>query len=335
MLFHPSIIALLTTSILTSAMLLYSGYYAYLIIMRWDLTSGSEFQLSLERRTYLISTILTYTFAFQVLAFFLFLFTADNLHTFFVGAMCAAGALNVNKYGYPALVLKVVNLLAAGVWLIVNFVDNSAYDYPLIKKKYIFLLVISPFILAETILLANYFLGLDPNIITSCCGSLFGTDKTGVGSSLAVIPARPIASALGLALLLVFATGARFCFNGKGVLLFSLFSGVTFFVAVAALISFISLYIYELPTHHCPFCILQAEYAFVGYPLYGTLFTGTIAALGAGAVAPAASIASLKESVPGIQRRLVIAALVLFLIFALLSGYLIATSNLQLLGSAA
>ncbi len=62
MLFHPAIIALLTTSILTSLMLLYSGYYGYHIIRQWDLSSGSELQLSLERRTYLISTILTYLF---------------------------------------------------------------------------------------------------------------------------------------------------------------------------------------------------------------------------------------------------------------------------------
>jgi len=41
-----------------------------------------------------------------------------------------------------------------------------------------------------------------------------------------------------------------------------------------AILSFISVYFYELPTHHCPFCILQKEYGYVGYPLYLTLFGG-------------------------------------------------------------
>ena len=65
-------------------------------------------QLILERKTYLISTLLTYLLGFELLSLFLYVFTADQLHTFFVGAMCAAGTLYVNGYGYPALILKVV-----------------------------------------------------------------------------------------------------------------------------------------------------------------------------------------------------------------------------------
>ena len=35
--------------------------------------------------------------------------------------MCAAGTLNVNGCGYPTLILKIINFLLAGLWLIVNF----------------------------------------------------------------------------------------------------------------------------------------------------------------------------------------------------------------------
>jgi uncharacterized integral membrane protein len=99
--------------------------------------------LILERRTYIISTILAYLFGFQLLSLFLYIFTADHLHTLFVGAMCAAGTLYVNAYGYPALIMKVINFLLAGLWLILNYADNRAYDYPLIRKKYFFLLIIA------------------------------------------------------------------------------------------------------------------------------------------------------------------------------------------------
>ena len=44
--------------------------------------------------------------------------------------MCAAGTLNVNAYGYPALILKVVNAVLAGQWLILNHADNRVPDYP-------------------------------------------------------------------------------------------------------------------------------------------------------------------------------------------------------------
>lgn len=58
--------------------------------------------------------------------------------------MCAAGTLYVNSYGYPVLILKVINFLFAGLWLIVNYTDNRGYDYPLIKIKYLFLLILTP-----------------------------------------------------------------------------------------------------------------------------------------------------------------------------------------------
>jgi hypothetical protein len=128
MVFHPAIFALLVGSVLISGMLCYSAYYGVRILQSWEIKSGSELQLSLERRTYLISTIVTYAFGFQLLSLFLFIFTADHLHTLFVGAMCAAGSLNVNQYGYPAVILKMVNFLICGVWLVLNVTDNRAHD---------------------------------------------------------------------------------------------------------------------------------------------------------------------------------------------------------------
>jgi hypothetical protein len=139
-------------------MLCYSAYYGVRILKNWNIKSGSELQISLERRTYLISSVVAYAFLFQLVSLFLFIYTADDLSTLFVGAMCAAGSLNVNGFGYPTIILKIVNFLLAGLWLVVNFTDNRGYDYPLIKKKYLILLLITPFIITETILQANYFL---------------------------------------------------------------------------------------------------------------------------------------------------------------------------------
>ncbi|HSG29625.1 MAG TPA: hypothetical protein VLA34_14180, partial [Candidatus Krumholzibacterium sp.] len=175
MIFHPAIIALYTASLLIGVMILYSAGYGIRIQRNWDIRSGSDLQLILERRTYLISTILTYVFAFEIISFFFYIYAADHLHTLFVGAMCAAGTLKVNGFGYPALILKMVNFMMAGLWLIMNHADNRAVDYPLIKKKYLLLSVITPFVLAEVFLQTRYFLLLRPDIITSCCGSLFSS----------------------------------------------------------------------------------------------------------------------------------------------------------------
>ena len=315
MIFHPSIIALYVASVLISFMVLYSASYGIQILGRWDIKSGSELQLILERKTYLISTLLTYLFGFELLSLFLYIFTANHLHTFFVGAMCAAGSLYVNGYGYPALVLKVINFLLAGLWLILNYTDNRAYDYPLIKKKYSLLLILAPLIFGEAILQANYFLRLRPNIITSCCGSLFSIEASGLASEISSLPSIPMKVVFYLSMIWTGISGIYYYLRGKGGYLFSSGCAITFFVSIISLISFISLYFYELPTHHCPFCILQKEYGYIGYPLYMTLLGGAIAGMGVGILMPFRNLKSLSEIIPSIQKRLAFTTMVLFFIF--------------------
>ena len=332
MLFHPSIIALYVASILISFMVLYSASYGLQILRRWDIQSGSETQLILERKTYLISTLLTYAFGFELLSLFLYIFTVDQLHTFFVGAMCAAGTLYVNSYGYPALVLKIVNFLLAGLWLILNYADNRGYDYPLIKKKYLFLLVLAPFIFAEMVLQANFFLRLNPDIITSCCGSLFSTGEGGLASEIVTIPSIPMKIVFYLTMALTVASGVTFYLKNKGAYLFSILSGITLFISLASILSFISLYYYELPTHHCPFCILQKEYGYIGYPLYITLLGGGVSGMGVGVLMPFRKIGSLSESLPPLQRKLALISSILYFIFAVMVTWRIVFSNFILEG---
>ncbi|MBI5656078.1 MAG: hypothetical protein HZC44_04335 [Geobacter sp.] len=247
---HPAILSLLVSSVIISLMILYAGWHGLRIVRSWDLASGSEKQLRLERTTYLISTILGYSLFFQILSLFLYIFTADYLHGQFVGAMCAAGSLNANGFGYPVLILKIVTCLFAGAWLIINHADGKGYDIFFLSK-------------------------------------------------------------------------------GKGGYLFAGVSTLTFVIAIASLISFISLYIYALPTHHCPFCILQKEYGYVGYPLYATLLGAGICGLGVGALMPARKRQSLARTVMLFQRKLAAIALVLYLLFTLIVAYQMAFSALE------
>jgi hypothetical protein len=332
MIFHPSILALYVASILISFMVLYSAAYGVQILRKWDIQSGSEGQLILERKTYLISTLLTYVFGFELLSLFLYIFTVDRLHTFFVGAMCAAGTLYVNGFGYPTLILKVINFLLAGLWLILNYADNRGYDYPLIKTKYRLLLNLAPLILVETFLQINYFLRLNPNIITSCCGSLFSVGEQSLASEIVALPSIPMKIVFYLAMALTIASGFYFYRKGKGAYLFSSSSAITLLISLASILSFISVYFYELPTHHCPFCILQGEYGYIGYPLYITLLGGTISGMGVGMLMPFRNTKSLSNVLPSIQRRLAIASVVLFILFTAIVTYEIVFSGLILEG---
>jgi hypothetical protein len=324
---HPSILALFVSSLLISLMVLYSTAYGIQILRRWDITSGSELQLSLERRTYLISTIVGYFLAFQLVSLFLFIYTADSICHLFVGAMCAVGTLTVNQFGYPTLVLKIITFLLAGLWLILNHADNQGFDYPLIRTKYRLLVVMAPIILAETTLQGIYFLGLRPDIITSCCGSLFSPASRGIATEVINAPSLPMLAIFYLSTSVTFASGLWFYLKGRGGVLFAVLSAVQFVVALTAVISVISLYVYQMPSHHCPFCILQGEYYYVGYPIYIAILTAVTTGVGAGWLACYRRVASLQETLPGLQRNLTLTALVsLALLAAISAAYTLLTS---------
>ena len=57
-------------------------------------------QLGLERRTYLVSTLLGFALAFQVLSLFLLVYAADAIAPQLTGAMCAAGGMA------PAIIIE-------------------------------------------------------------------------------------------------------------------------------------------------------------------------------------------------------------------------------------
>ena len=311
-------------------MMLYASVAGALILRYWDIKSGSETQLWLQRKTYLISTIVGYALVFQLLSFFLFIYTADALHPFFTGAMCAVGSLNVNEWGFPLVMLKIITFLLAGLWLIINFADNRGYDYPLIKPKYLLLLVIAPLVVTETIVQAYYFLGLTPEVITSCCGSLFTADTKGVASEIVSFP-RPVMEILFYAAMIgALALGAVFYRTGAMGYGFAGTAFATLVISIASIISFISIYFYELPTHHCPFCILQKEYSYIGYLLYLLLLAGGLAGMGVGLLMPFRQIPSLKATLPAIQRHLALASISCYLLFTAIATYQIIFSNLKM-----
>jgi hypothetical protein len=329
MIFYPSVLALLSGSFLTIGILLYASWYGIRILLSWDIHSGSELQLNLERRTYLISTIISYALGLQLLSLFLFVYTADHLSSLFSGAMCAAGTLNVNHWGYPTLILKIVNFLAAGVWLVINSTDNSAYDYPLIKMKYTLLLPITALICVEAVMQTSYFLWLKPDVITSCCGTLF-TSASDEASMIFAFPWRAVAAIFYSVAASTAALGIFALFKDKCLYLFSFSSTLLFVVGSIALISYISPYFYELPTHHCPFCILHQDYNFVGYPLYLSFLCAGVTGLGAGVISPFAGIKSLEQNLPRIRKELTIVCLASWFVSLTISVFGIVFSNLRM-----
>ena len=332
MILNPAIIALTAGSLLAVIITVYAAFIGIQIIQWWDIKSGSERQLALERKTYLVATVLSYVMLFELCSLYLFVYSADYIHNLFVGAMCAAGALDVNEYGYPALVVKLLNFFLCGIWLIVNYTDNRAFDYPLIRIKYKFLLIITVSIVVETILQMQYFINLTPDVITSCCGIIFNPDAKSIAGELAHASSYVTKIVFYLSVVLTIRVGIHFCRTGQAAKLFSYFSIWLLFLSLVSIISFISLYFYQLPTHHCPFCLLQKDYHYIGYPLYLSLFGAGIMGAGVGVINRFQDIASLSKIVPVIQRRLSIGSMIGYLIFTLIATYPILFGNFTLQG---
>ncbi len=330
MITDPAIIGLMFTAITGACFLIYASGIGVRIIIGWDMKNGDERQLLLERKTCLISVILYYVMLCEFLSLFLFVFIAEDIHSLFIGAMCAAGTLNVNGFGWPGLLIKLINLVLCGIWLITNYVDNRGYDYPLIRFKYKFLLIITLLVVCETALLFSYFTRLSPEIITSCCGTLFNEDARSVAGQIVSLPMIETSTIFYLLVALTAGTGIYFCRTEKLAGVFSGLSIMVLPVGLASILSFISVYFYQQPTHHCPFCLLKKEYHHVGYILYLALFTGGVAGAGTGIIDRFKTHVSIEKVVPKIQKQLCRVSLIGYGLFVGISACPILFSDFML-----
>jgi len=280
MILHPGILALLLGGMIVLVMTLYAARLGLTILRHWDFSSNSEQQLLLERKTSLISSLLRYSLGFELLSGILFLFTLEEIHPLFVGAMCATGSLNANPIGWWILPVKIILFFAASLWLQLNRFDLAIEDFPLVRIKSWALFPVTALVILDVALMLIYFLGLQPEIITSCCGSLFSATQ-GVAAELASLPPQQMMIVFySLSGLLV--GGLLLALVIKRQILRLITAGLAVLYlpfALAAVVSFISAYIYELPSHHCPFDMLQGHYDFIGYPLYIFLFCGVLYAI--------------------------------------------------------
>jgi hypothetical protein len=333
MIFQPAIIALLLAASLSLLMLLAASPFAVQVIRHWDVRSGSERQLKLERLTYLFSTLVAFVCLMQILAALLFVFNADKMSVMFVGAMCAVGALNVNAFGFPALYAQLALFFLAVLWLAINHVDSRARDYPLVRLKYALLLAAIPLFALSLALQLEYFLGLKADVITSCCGSMFSEQAETLASEVTALAPKP-ALLMFYSTLTVAILSSGWHWLGRGHIsgyLTGVAALVGFVASIAGILAFVSLYIYEHPHHHCPFCILKPEYDYRGYALYLPLFVAAAAGMSAGILRLFARRASLAPVIDTTSRPLAGVAAVGFGLFLAVASFMIWHSNLILL----
>jgi hypothetical protein len=237
--------------------------------------------------------------------------------------MCATGALLANDFGMPALLVKIIGVFLYGFWIVLHKLDISSETYPLVKIKYVYLLLILPLLLVDILLQTLFIVFLSPDIITSCCAVVFSSSAETSGNLLESFSQNTL-------LLLYYGSIATLIIMGCLLLkrwmlpLAAAFSaGWLWFLGLAtvAIITVFSSYIYAMPYHNCPFCILKPEYHYIGFALYFTLIPASFFGLSTILVEPFKAKADLTEPVIKLQRFAIKISLFLLLFLAVTSSY--------------
>ncbi len=240
------------------------------IFFNWDIDSTSKKQYTLEKQSFLSATIIKYILSIKILLFIFFIFTLDKISNVLTGAMCAAGVIDATSYGIYLLLFKLINIYLFGFWLVIHKFDMKTQTLKFTKLKFgLFLFIYILFIL-EILIEITMFSTIDVDKLVSCCGTLYSNSQTSYLSSIFTLNSSYLLISFYGCFLALF-----ILYLLKNDYLYIIFTLIFLILAIITLIVFFGTYIYELPTHHCPFCMLQKEYYYIGYFLYFTLFIGT------------------------------------------------------------
>lgn len=293
MLLNSFSIALLICSIASIMLMAVAFKTAIRVLRHWDLESDSAEQIALEGDTWFASQLIQLSLSLQIISLFLLMVAANSFAEVLVGAMCAAGAFQANSYGPLSLLTKLVGVFFYGYWIIFHRFDIQSQHYPLMRFKFTYLLLLAPILGADLFFTMQYLRLLEPDIITSCCGVLFGTGITNGYALLGPLPFVPLlTSYVGISLFLLavsvwWSRSEHLRSRGTSGVISLQIQGIVYGVlwlayfgfSLVVITSVISPYVYGMPAHRCPFDLLHSEYHYVGFLIYllllGVCFFGS------------------------------------------------------------
>jgi len=238
------------------------------LITQWNYHSFESRQLELEKRSYLVMSIISLVLILKVFLILYFVYTLDTLSGIISGAMCAAGVIKVNEYGNLLLGIKIILIFLGLTWISINSLDLKAKEYPYHGAKTALFGVMFALFVGEYLLDLLYFTHIQTTQPVTCCSVIFGQLGSANPLPFGLDTTTLMALFYLLYLLIVVMVWGENDWGQLGATL------AFFFVAYFGVVYFFGTYIYELPTHKCPFCMLQKEYYGIGYLLWGLLFLG-------------------------------------------------------------
>lgn len=285
--------------------------------------SDSNRQTGIENESGLTSNLVQFGFGVQIVSLVVFMLAVDHFSQSIVGAMCATGSLLANDFGVPALIVKIGGVFFYGFWILLHQLDIRSPRQPLVRLKYVYLLLLLPLLFLDLALGIIFTAALNPDSITSCCPVVFGDLVDGSISLLAgLTPGMSLALFYGSVLLLIIIGAALYAVWQSWISL--LFSGLWlwfFLLALVTLTTVFSSHIYGMPFYNCPFCMVKPEYHFIGYAIYAFLFGGAFAGMSVVVAEPLLSVEGMTSVVSGYQKRAVWFSLLCLILFTSLVSF--------------
>jgi hypothetical protein len=288
MLLNSYIITYLVCSFFSLCIGLVAAVNGFPVWRRWNITSQAEEQYRLEKKVYLIITVVSIGFLLRFLMIPLWFLTLHSMIISIPGAMCLVGVHNINTpYSYLASGLKLVLPALYGYWLILNLLDRQVATQPFMKQKLLLLVPLGIFILLETILDASFLFSVLPRQV-SCCTSLFDVPGKCVPQVITastwlwvVIFYALVFPVMGEIIFFLIAqrkstsSGWGRWFGKKSIMISETLI-IIFLIAIflLALHTKISPLFLGLPFHHCIFCLCQQVWDALFSA--GIIFTGLV-----------------------------------------------------------
>jgi hypothetical protein len=267
----PEVFVSLFVSFLLLIILTIAAFQAITILRRYIPNAVTQEQYKLEKKSYLVTTIIQISLFVNIFLLAYFAYTLNALSTIIPGAMCGAGVISSNGFGNPLIVLKICIIILSMVWLAINREDFLAKRHPYFTIKLYFFLFIFFLLLIDFFLAINFFSNLSTVAPVLCCSNIYKNPTGSMPFNLQT------SSIITLFYLLYFILVLLLHYKKR--VLIAAFSIAYLYIAYLSITYFFSTYIYELPTHKCPYCILDADYYYIGYFIYGSLFIATFYAL--------------------------------------------------------
>lgn len=270
MILSSGVIGLLAVESALFGMAIIANLNSSKIAKKWNFSSTNQLQYELEKRAFFVSSTINLLLYAKLVLIFYLIYLLDSLVPYVKAAMCAVGVINATNSGWWLLIIKIFNLYLFGLWLLTDRLDKQKLDYPYTRLKFRAFLGLFVLLLLEYLLLLNTFLSLDTQRVVSCCSITFANSN--LINQMIELSRIKVGWILGLffGIYLI-----AWLFRKRAIFIFGLISLLFGAIGLLGVIYFISPYIYELPTHNCPFCLIQKEYHYIGYPIYALLFSGS------------------------------------------------------------